>query len=165
MNDRNRKFCDEYLVDFNGKQAAIRAGYSKRRAEVTAAELLSSTEVQKYLQLKKQKIIEKLEISQERTMKEIARLAFSDVRKLFNGNGGLIDPSNLDDDTAAAIASVEVFEEFDGRGGEREQIGVTKKVKLWDKTKALEMLAKHFKIYSDAPINNNVVTVGYGKEE
>lgn len=165
MIERVKNFCDRYLIHFNGAKAAEEAGYSKKRAKVTACELLATAEVQKYLQGKKKKIAKKLEITQERTMQEIARLAFSDIRKVFNGSGGIIDPKNLDDDTAAIVASVEVFEEFQGRGDEREQIGETKKVKLWDKTKALEMLAKHFKIYSDAPVNNNTVTVGYGKEE
>lgn len=165
LTDNEVRFCDAYLVDFNGTKAAIAAGYSKKTAAQQASRLLTKVKIQAYLQSKKAKIANKLEITQERTMQEIARLAFSDIRKIFNGSGGTIDPKYLDDDTASTVASVEVFEEFEGRGDEREQIGVTKKVKLWDKTKALEMLAKHFKIYSDAPVNNNTISVGYGKEE
>jgi phage terminase small subunit len=159
------KFCQEYLVDFNGTQAAIRAGYSKRSAKEQAARLLTKDHVQAYLSAKKEKISNKLEITQERTMREIAAIAFQDARKYFDENGQLIPIHLLDDEAAAALAGMDIDELFEFSDGEKRQIGITKKIKRFDKTKALEMLAKHFKIYSDAPVNNNNVRVGYGKEE
>jgi phage terminase small subunit len=160
LTDQQKRFADEYLVDYNGKQAAIRAGYSPKTAEVTASRLLSIVKVQEYLQSKHNKIANKLEISQERTMQEIGRIAFSDLRKYYDESGRLKNVEDLDDDAAAALSSLETVEEK----AEGQVIATVKKLKVWDKTKGLEMLAKHFNIYSDAPVNNNVVRVGYGKE-
>jgi phage terminase small subunit len=167
LNEKQQRFCDEYLVDFNATQAAIRAGYSEKTAGSQGHDLLKKPEIQWYLQNKKEKIADKLEISQTRVMQEIARLAFSDIRKLFTIDGALKPVGELDDDAAAILSSLEILEEKVSDVDAEEQItaGTVKKVKLWDKTKALEMLAKHFKIYSDAPVSNNIISVGYGKEE
>jgi phage terminase small subunit len=71
-------------------------------------------------------------------LREVARLAFSDHRRLYNSDGTLKRPDELDDDTAAAVASVEVFEQYEGRGKSRTLVGYTKKVKLSDKNAALD---------------------------
>lgn len=167
LNEKQQRFCNEYLIDFNATQAAIRAGYSQQSAYSQAHDLLKKPEIQTYLQSKKEKIADTLEITQQRTMREIARLAFSDIRKLFAIDGSLKPITELDDDSAAMLSSLEILEEKVSDVDAEEQItaGTVKKVKLWDKTKALEMLAKHFKIYSDAPVSNNTIQVGYGKEE
>lgn len=169
LNDQVIRFCDHYLIHFNGAKAAEQAGYSKKTAAQQASRMLTKVKVQDYLQSRKEKIAEKLQYSQERTMLEIARVAFGDIRNLFTVDGALKSITELDDDTAAIISSVEVTEEeVTARDIEVEEkivAGTTKKVKLWDKMKGLEMLAKHYKIYSDAPVNNNTISVGYGKEE
>lgn len=101
---------------------------------------------------------EKLGITRERVLQEIGRVAFGDIRKLFTIDGALKSITDLDDETAAIIASVEVREEEatarDIETDEKIVAGTVKKVKLWDKTKGLEMLAKHFKLYTDGPVNN-----------
>lgn len=169
LNDQVIRFCDNYLIHFNASKAAEQAGYSARTAAQQASRLLTKVKVQEYLQSRKEKIAEKLQYSQERTMLEIARVAFGDIRNLFTVDGALKPVTDLDDDTAAIVSSVEVHEEEatarDVESDEKIVAGVTKKVKLWDKMKGLEMLAKHYKIYSDAPVNNNTISVGYGKEE
>jgi phage terminase small subunit len=151
LNEKQKRFYEEYLVDFNATKAAQRAGYSKKTAYSQAHDLLKKPEGQKYLQVKGKRLAQKLEISQERTMQEIARIAFSDLRKAFNEDGSLKQLSELDDDTAAVLASIEVDEIFGIVKTQKVAIGQTKKIKVWDKTKALEMLAKHYKIFEDAP--------------
>lgn len=151
LSDKQIRFCNEYLVDYNGTQAAIRAGYSKKTAVEQASRLLINVKVAEYLKSKKIKIASKLEITQERTMQEIGRIAFQDARKFFNEDGSLIPIHELDDDAAAAIAGMDIEELFEYEDGVKNKIGNLKKIKRYDKTKALEMLAKHFKIYSDAP--------------
>jgi phage terminase small subunit len=79
----------------------------------------------------------------ERTRAELARVCFSDVRKLFNPDGSLKKVSELDADTAAAVASFEVDEVEVGDKVVRRTI----KVKLWDKNAALEMAIKHLGLY------------------
>lgn len=149
LTENEKKFCDEYLVDYNGTKAAIRAGYSKKTACSQASRLLRKVNVIQYLNSRKQKFIEKLEITQERTMQEIGRIAFSDIRRLYDDNGCFKKINCMDDDIAAAIAGSEVFEEFSGSGRSRKKIGITTKLKLWDKAKGLEMLAKHFGVFKD----------------
>lgn len=145
-NEKQFRFADEYLTDFNGKQAAIRAGYAPAHASRRAFELLRKPHIMAYLAVKRRELANKLNISKERTMLEIGRLAFSDIRKFFADDGTLKDVHLLDDDSAAAVSSVESDETFESIGESRVWTGYAKKVKLWDKVRALEMLAKHYKI-------------------
>jgi phage terminase small subunit len=146
------KFCAEYLKDFNGTQAAIRAGYSKRTANEQASRLLANVNIQKHLTPKKVKLMEKAEITQERVMQEIGRLALSNVKRLYNEDGTLKAVHELDDEVAATIASVELDEVYHGK----KVFVKSKKVKMWNKEKALEMLAKHFGIYEDPSTTLNL---------
>ena len=78
-------------------------------------------------------------------VRELARIAFSDTRKLFNEDGSMKLPHEMDDDTAAALAGVDTFEESD----KGVIAGYTRKVKRWDKTRALELLGKHLGMFTD----------------
>ena len=93
------------------------------------------------------KVIAKTNLSSERVLKELERLCFSDGRKLLNPDGSLKEPQEWDDDTAAAVASMKVTEDFEGQGKSRERVGTTKDVKFWDKGSALNMAAKHLGLF------------------
>lgn len=160
-----KRFCEEFAIDFNATKAAERAGYSKKSAYSIGHENLKKPEVQEYLSTIFAKTSSKLEITRERVMLEMGRIAFSDIRKVFDTNGALKPMHELDEDTAAALAGIDTDELFAGTGDERKNIGYSRKVKLWAKDKALEMLAKHFKIYSDAPVTNQNIKFGYGPEQ
>lgn len=160
LSEKQKRFCEEYLVDYNATQAAIRAQYSKKTAGSQGHDLLKKPEIQAYLKSKQSRILNKLEISQERTMQEIGRIAFGDRRGLYNEDGSLKKLSEMSADDAALISSLETEE----LTLEEVVIGNTKKVKTWDKVRALEMLAKHFKIFSDAPVSTNSFKFGYGTE-
>lgn len=86
-------------------------------------------------------------LTAERVLKEIERVAFSDTRKLHNEDGSLKRIQDWDNDTAAAVSGVKITELFAGRGEDREQIGTTKEVKLWDKMSGLTMAAKHLGLF------------------
>lgn len=149
MNDKHKRFCEEYMIDLNGKQAAIRTGYSEDRAEVTASELLAREDVKLYLIELKRKAADKLEIKRDRVLKEYARIAFADIRKYYDEGGNLLSPDQLDDDAAAALAGIEVFEEFEMAKGTKKKIGNTKKIKLSNKLQALDSLAKHLGLFEE----------------
>lgn len=136
--DRRERFAQEYAKDLNGTQAAMRAGYVAKSAHVTASRLLSDAKVNGMIQGILARAAQASEITVERTMKEIARIAYGDRRKLYDALGGLRNIHELDDDTAALISELETDELFAGSGGERVNIGLTRKVKTWSKGKALD---------------------------
>jgi len=138
-------FVAEYLKDRNAKQAAIRAGYSERTAESQASRLLRNVKVKAEVDKHMQAVVNRLEISAERVLKERARLAFFDVRKLLDAAGNPLPLQKLDDDTAAAIAGIDVQE----TGGGDEVVSLIKKYKLADKNASLTALEKHLGLYKD----------------
>lgn len=136
--DRRARFAQEYPKDLNATQAAIRSGYAPKAAHVTASRLLNDAKVRAQIDQILAKAAAANQITVERTLKEISRIAYSDVRKLYDLNGNLRPIHELDDDTAAVIAGVESEELFAGAGQDRVQIGVSRKVKRFDKGRALE---------------------------
>jgi phage terminase small subunit len=159
LTKKQQVFVAEYLVDLNATRAAIAAGYSKHSAEITGCKLLRNAKVSEQISKKTAKRFEKLEITADRVLQEIAKLAFLDPRKFYDENGNLKPVTELDDETAACLASVEVFEEFAGRGDEREKIGQTKKVRFADKGMNLERLGKHLKLFTDKVEHSGKLTL------
>ncbi len=105
---RETVFVREYLFDLNGTRAAVAAGYSSKTASVAASRMLRKVKVQALLKQRMEERQQRLDISADRVLRELARIAFFDPRKLFNHDGSLKDIAELDDDTAAAIAGVEI---------------------------------------------------------
>lgn len=141
LTDKQKRFCDEYLIDLNATQAAIRAGYSDKAARQVSSRLLTNANIQQYLSEKKKKTADKLDISRERVLLEYARLAFFDIRKIYEESGDLKPITELSADEAAAIGgvkrSITTFGEGD-HGGEK----VAVEVKIWNKNTALDSIAR-----------------------
>ncbi len=155
MTPKQQLFVREYLVDLNATQAAIRAGYSERTAGQMGFDLLKNPQVAAAIQAGMDKRAAKVEITAERVLQEIARLAFFDPSKLFGPDGRVLPISDLDEDTRRAIAGLEVQD----LGGE-ESIGVVRKYKLADKGANLERLGRHLKLFTDkVEISGAVVSV------
>lgn len=140
------RFCEEYLIDLNGTQAAIRAGYSKKTANEQSARMLANVSIQEYVQELKTKRSERTEITQDMVLKEYARIAFLDPRKLFDENDNLIPLTKLDEDTARAIAGIDHTTVYDKKTKLEE---TTKKIKLTDKKGALDSVARHLGMFND----------------
>lgn len=143
LKGKQARFKDEYLVDLNAKEAAIRAGYSKKTAEQIGYQLLHKTSVQEAIAEAMKKREVRTAITQDRVLKERARLAFYDPRNLFHDDGSPKAITDLDDDTAAAIAGLEVV----NIGNETHGIGQVLKYKLIDKSASLTALEKHLGMY------------------
>ena len=79
LNDKQKRFAEEYTVDLNLTQAAKRAGYSKKTAYSMGSELLKKPEVKQYVEKQQAKLSQKTEITAERVLQEIAKLAFADI--------------------------------------------------------------------------------------
>lgn len=141
--DKRKAFVEFYFANGeNATQAAISAGFSAKTAGVTGAKMLKDPRVLAEITRRRSELCANLEISTERILKERARLAFYDPRKLFDGDGKPIPIHLLDDDTAAALAGLDVHEEYAGTGEDRVFIGYTKKYKLPDKNSSLTALEK-----------------------
>ena len=149
LTNKQQRFVDEYLIDLNATQAAIRAGYSSKRADAIGYENLRKPDIETAIQRAMSERAKRTEITQDIVLKELGRLGFSDIRKYFYEDGTLKAIHELDDDAAAAVASVEVEELFEGKGEDREHIGYTRKFKFWDKNSALEKIGKHLKMFTD----------------
>jgi len=143
LTDKQRRFVEEYVVDFNATQAAIRAGYSPDTAQQIGSENLSKPVIQDAIQEIQSKLSEETGITAKRVIEEYAKIAFVDIREAFSVDNGLHDVRQIDDSTAAALSSVETFEvRQDGM-----VIGHTRKVKFHDKIRALEALGKHLGVF------------------
>lgn len=128
----------------NASQAAITAGFAPKSAGVTGAKMLKDPRILLMVEQRRAQINAELGLNTDRLVKEIARLAFADPRKLLHPDGRIKLPHELDDATAAAIASFEV--DLDG----------SIKYKLWDKNSAQERAAKILGVFSPEKIDHNV---------
>lgn len=99
--------------------------------------------------------LDEVGITAQRVLREQAAIAFSDVRELYDANGNLKSPHEWPDDVARSISGVEVESLYEGRGEAREFVGTLRKVKRWDKGKALEQLSRYLGMLNDvdAPAN------------
>lgn len=147
---KQRRFVDEYIKDLNASQAAIRAGYSAISARNISSSLMTKANIQQEIAERMGKRSERTAITADRVLQELARLAFLDVRKAYTPDGALKPIHELDDDTAAAIAGMDIIE----FGGD-EQSGVVKKIKLSDKKGALELLMRHLGMNTN-PVNSDL---------
>src|SRR5690606_4977902 len=146
---KQRRFVEEYLIDLNATQAAIRAGYSKKTAGQIGDENLKKPQIAAAVQAAQAERSKRTQITQDRVLQELARIAFFDIRKLYSDDGSMKAPHELDDDAAAALSGVDVTEEFQGRGEDREQVGFTKKAKIFDKGTALTLAMRHLGMLKD----------------
>lgn len=142
LNARQRLFVAEYLTDMNAAGAAGRAGYRP----ASGAALLRRPAVARAVEAALAEREERTGISADMVIKQYARLAFFDIRKLYREDGALRDIRELDDDTAAAIVAVESVEQA-GRGDRTP--ATVRKVKLADRRAALADLGKHLGLFKE----------------
>lgn len=146
---KQRHFVANYLANgFNATDAAKAAGYSAKTADTQGSRLLVNVKVRAVIAARTGKALAKREITAERVLDEIAKLAFFDPRKLFTADGSLIPVTELGDEEAASIAGLEVVTRTDGKGEDADRI-VLSKIKLADKGRNLERLGRHLKLFTD----------------
>ena len=146
LTPRQAMFVSEILVDGNAAAAAKRAGYAPKAAKEQGYDLLTRPHIAEAVAAKRAKRLERNEVTADRVMQELARIAFLDIRKALNPDGSMKPLDQLDDDTAAAIAGLDLAEIRDGDGA---PIGVLKKIKIADKLVALDKLARNFGLLQD----------------
>jgi phage terminase small subunit len=150
LTDKQQKFVDEYLIDLNATQAAIRSGYSVKTAKEIGAENLSKPHIRARIDERLAVLSRRTGINQERIMRELARIAFLNAPDVVNFSDATIRADASVDDTAA-IASVKV-KTIPGQ----ESDGVEREIKFADKIKALELLGKRYGMWVDKQITGEI---------
>ncbi len=155
LTEKQKRFVQEYLVDLNATQAAIRAGYSRKTAQQIAAENLSKPVIHAEIQKRQAKLRGKLEITQERVLAELAAVAFANGTDFATvTRDGLVRITPTDDLPEWKKKAIAAIKE--GRYG--------LEVKLYDKVQALELLGKHLGVFDNGAANaaaeeNNIFAV------
>lgn len=143
MTDKQATFCEEYMIDHCATKAAIRAGYSPKTAKEQGSRLLTNANVRARIDTLKAERSRRTGISADRVLEEMAKLGFVNAVDVINMNVAKVKDGAARDDTAAiASVKVKIIPTEDGEIVERE-------IKLYDKGKALEQLAKHLKLFDD----------------
>lgn len=182
LTDRQKKFCDEYLIDLNATQAAIRAGYSEKYANTNTTKLLQNTNVKEYLQKRQQKRMERTEITQDMVLRELAIIAFSNAADYISVvekqataevEGNIIKLTDEDGNpvmykTVEPVLTSELTED------QKKALAVIKKgrdgfdVKPYDKLRALEMIGRHLGMWdkkSEKDIEEQIARIEKTKAE
>ena len=159
LTDKQKRFCEEYVIDLNATQAAIRSGYSKDTANVQGSQNLSKLNIQEYISQLQESKSEELNISQNMVLQELMKVAFGDVKNYFDDMGRLIDINELENQISASIKSVTVQQEKTTIQGEAFVESSIKKIESYDKLKALEIINKMLGFYEKdnaqkKPVNN-----------
>lgn len=131
------------------KQAFDCANMKAETIDVKACNLAKMDKVRARLEKLQNEYKERNMVTKERVLQEYARLGFFDPRKLFNDDGSPKGIHELDDDTAAVLAGLEVMEVYEGYGENREFVGYLKKYKLANKLGALDSIARHLGMFND----------------
>lgn len=143
LTEKQQRFADEYLIDLNGTQAAIRAGYSPKTAAEQGSRMLRVVKVRAHIDKQLAERSKRTGINQDRVLQELARIAFVRATDVIDLETASILPDASDDDLAV-IQSVKVknMHSDNVSGTERE-------IKFTDKLKALDMLGKHLGMFND----------------
>lgn len=166
LTPKQQRFVEEYLIDLNATQAAIRAGYkagSAQRASEIGSELLQKTPVSEAITKAMAERSKRTGINQDRVVQELAKIAFVNASDVINPEDASVRMSAKEDDLAC-IQSIKV-KTMDGAKGK----SIEREVKLNDKMKALELLGKHLgmfkdKVELDADMDLNI-TIDYGEDD
>ena len=138
---KQQRFVDEYLIDLNATQAAIRAGYSPSTANEQGARLLVNVSISSAISQAMAHRSRRTGITQDRVLRELAKVAFVNANDVIDTDSATVRADAAEDDLAC-IQSVKVktSESEMGSSSERE-------IKLYDKMRALEMLGKHLGLF------------------
>lgn len=154
LTGKQKRFVEEYLCDLNATQAAIRAGYSVKRAEFTGSDLVRNRKVAAAIQAEMDKRSVRTEITADRVLREISHMALYDPADIAGANiSGPQDIPSLPEEVRRAI----IGWSWDKRGNFI--------LKLSPKTPSLELLGRHLMIWRDVGSKDNPLTMASLSDE
>ena len=142
LTEKQQRFVEEYLIDLNATQAAIRAGYSAKTADVQGSRMLGNVKVQQAVAEAMAARSKRTGVNQDRVVLELAKLAFVKMTDVVDSQGRIKDTAT--DDDLSCIESIKYKESDNEFGGSEER-----EVKISSKLKALELLGKHLGMWND----------------
>ena len=151
-------FVKEYLIDLNATQAAIRAGYSVKTALAIGSENLSKPDIAAAIQAAMDLRSLRTEITADRVLKEIQKIAFSDIRNVFDKDGRLLPVGMMPPEVTASISSIKISTKS-LPGSDPVDVEHIAELKFWDKNSSLEKLGKHLKLFNEVGSKENPLTV------
>lgn len=140
MTKKQKRFCEEYLIDLNATQAAIRAGYSPDTAGAIGAENLTKPEIQRAVAKAMAERSRRTGVNAERVVLELAKIAFVNVGNVIDATDATLK-TDADPEDLAAIQSIKVKDMGD--------MGIEREIRMADKLKALELLGRHLGMFND----------------
>lgn len=158
MTKKQKRFIEEYLIDLNATQAAIRAGYSPKTAKDIGCENLAKPNISDAIDKAMAERSRRTGINQDRILLELARIGLAKITDVVDPDTGKILPDASDDDLAC-IQSIKI---------KPNEFGTEREVKLYDKKSALVDLGKHLGLFKDkVELGGDMelkITVDYGED-
>lgn len=148
LNDKQKRFCREYVIDLNATQAAIRSGYSKKTCGSIGNALLQKVEIQTFIKKLQVKIQERTEITADKIVQELAKIGFSNIQDLMQEGFEFKDIISLKPEKSAVIQSVKCCTTT-RMLGEIQETTKEVQVKVYDKISALEKIGRHIGMFKD----------------
>jgi phage terminase small subunit len=139
LSPRAKRFITEYLLDHNGTQAAIRAGYAPSGARALASKMLSNVVVAEAVRDAEAEILKSNQVTIARIVRELALIAFLDPADILDDNGRVLPLNSMPPEIRRGLAAVEIVESPNG----------TRKFRLGGKLAALVALGKHMTMFTN----------------
>ena len=146
---KEEKFCCEYIKDRNGTHAYIRAGYSPTGARANASRLIAKDNVRWRINELISEELKKIKLDANFIIRELLKHATIDISDVYDDEGNLLPLYEMPEPLRKAIVGIDIEEEYSGKGADRKIVGYTKRIKFTDKIKAIELLGRHLKMFTD----------------
>jgi phage terminase small subunit len=140
LNPKQQRFTQEYLIDLNATQAAIRAGYAVRTARQQGSRLLTNAAVMEVIQTAKAERSDRIKIDADYVLRRLFEIESFDLSSMYNDRGDLLNPSEWPEGAERVVSGVDVQTAY---AGDDDEPLVTKKIKLESRTKAIELMGRH----------------------
>ncbi|AVJ20997.1 terminase small subunit [Pseudomonas phage UFJF_PfDIW6] len=143
LTQKQRLFVDEYLIDLNATQAAIRAGYSKRTAGQIGDENLKKPQIAQAIKEAMDSRSKRVQINADYVLNRLVEIDQLDVLDILRDDMSFKPLSEWPKGWRQYLVGFDIAEMFEGSGEDRSMVGLMKKIKWPDKVKNLELLGKH----------------------
>lgn len=166
LNERQRKFCLEYIKDFNGARAVRAAGYTEKTSDRSAYQLLSNTQVQAFLAELMVRVAAEVKKHEqnalwtaEELLSRIQEIASVDPLDAVDENNRVLPLKDMPPALRRTISSIDIYEDFT----EGVEVGQTTKIRFWDKSKSMEMLAKRLQLFIERKEVHNTHSLDFAR--